>query len=76
MMITGNESDVADIVFKILAKEELKFFLFDTVLSVDKLLIIPLETGYPILTEFASKCSILRLLEVGVNISKLQIFNI
>ena len=37
-MIKGNESDVADIVFEILAKKELKFFLFYVVFTVDKLL--------------------------------------
>ena len=38
-MIKGNESDVADIAFEILAKKEVKFFLFYIVFSTDKLLI-------------------------------------
>ena len=38
-MIKGNESDVADIVFEILAKKVFKFLLFYIVFSVDILLL-------------------------------------
>ena len=35
-MIKRNESDVGDIVFEILAKTVVKFFLFDIVFIIDK----------------------------------------
>ena len=39
-MIKGNESDVADIGFEILAKKEFESFCFTWFLSVEKLMVI------------------------------------
>ena len=74
-MMKGNESDVANIVFEISKwKGSIQILLFYIVFSLDKLL-ITLSTGYPILMWFASKCSIFKLPESGVENSKLKIFD-
>ena len=69
-MIKGNESDVADMVFEILAKKEFKF--------LSALIYIAYHhsvTRYQFLMGFASKCSIVILPGCGVKISKLKIFD-
>ena len=62
-MIKGNESDIANIVFEILARKEFRFLLINSV------------TRYPILMGFASKRSIFSLPECGVENLKLKIFD-
>ena len=72
-MIKGNESDVVDNVFEILAKKEVKcfdFVLFSVLINCSELC-NQTSNSY----EFASKCSIFKLPEGGVKYSKLKIFD-
>ena len=77
-MIKGNKSDVADVllynVHKYYQRKSSKSFCFT--LFERWYIAHNSVTGYPIVMGVASKCSMFPFQEVGVQISKLKIFDI